>query len=239
MKPFIDIGFIHLPTFYLVMSIALLMVLSFLSAQIEKNKNFDRKIAFDLALVIMVFGFLGGRLFHVVYEEPRYYMKFPLQIFQFWNGGYVYFGGMLSALIASRFFLNSRGEKFLTWADFMAPVLSLMYGLGRLACFFEGCCYGKTCSLPWAINGLHPTQLYMVIAELVVFNIVLKLKADTEGKIFFTWLTLHSFSRFVIEFYRNDDRGLMVGNCLSISQIISLVLIVLSIYFLKSNKSKA
>ncbi|MBC7459016.1 MAG: prolipoprotein diacylglyceryl transferase, partial [Bdellovibrionaceae bacterium] len=93
MKPFINIGFIHLPTFYLVMSLALLTVLSFLAVQIEKYKNFDRKIAFDLALVIMVFGFIGGRLFHVVYEEPRYYMKFPLQILQFWNGGYVYFGG--------------------------------------------------------------------------------------------------------------------------------------------------
>lgn len=239
MKPFIDIGFIHLPTFYVVISVALLVVLSFLSAQVEKNKKFDRKMAFDLALVIMVFGFIGGRLFHVFYEEPRYYMKYPLQIFQFWNGGYVYFGGMLSALIASRIFLNSQGEKFLRWADFMAPVLSLMYGLGRFACFFEGCCYGKACDLPWAINGLHPTQLYMVVAELIVFNIVLKLKAEFEGKIFFTWLTLHSFCRFAIEFYRNDDRGVMVGNCLSISQIISLVLIILSVYFLKSNKSKA
>ncbi|MBC7753803.1 MAG: prolipoprotein diacylglyceryl transferase [Moraxellaceae bacterium] len=238
MKPFIDIGFIHLPTFYLVMSLALLTVLSFLSSRIKKNKNFERKTAFDLALVIMIFGFIGGRLFHVVYEEPSYYIRFPLQIFQFWNGGYVYFGGMLSALIASRVFLNRKGEKFLRWADFMAPVLSLIYALGRLACLFEGCCYGKACDLPWSINGLHPTQLYMVIAELVVFNIIIKLKMRLEGQIFFTWLMLHSASRFAIEFYRNDDRGFMLGNFISISQIISILLIGMSLFFLKANRSK-
>lgn len=238
MKPFIDIGFIHLPTFYLVMSLALLTVLSFLSSRIEKNKNFERKTAFDLALVIMIFGFIGGRLFHVIYEEPRYYLRFPLQIFQFWNGGYVYFGGMLSALIASHVFLKRKGEKFLRWADFMAPVLSLIYALGRLACLFEGCCYGKACNLPWSINGLHPTQLYMVIAELVVFTVILNLKMRREGQIFFTWLMLHSASRFAIEFYRDDDRGFMVENLLSISQIISLLLIGLSLFFLKTDRSK-
>ena len=238
MKPFFDIGFIHLPTFYLVMSLALLTVLSFLSSMVEKNKNFERKTAFDLALVIMISGFIGGRLFHVIYEEPRYYLRFPLQIFQFWNGGYVYFGGMLSALFASRLFLNRKGEKFLRWADFMAPVLSLIYALGRLACLFEGCCYGKACNLPWSINGLHPTQLYMVLAELVVFNIIFRLKVRLEGQIFFTWLMLHSASRFAIEFYRNDDRGFMVGNLISISQIISLLLIGLSLFFLRINRSK-
>jgi phosphatidylglycerol:prolipoprotein diacylglycerol transferase len=238
MKPFINIGFIHLPTFYLVISIALLIVLSFLSKRVERNKNFNRQTAFDLALVIMVFGFIGGRLLHVAYEEPRYYLLYPLQIFQFWNGGYVYYGGMLSAMIASLIFLNRNGENFLRWADFMAPAFSLMYGLGRMACFFEGCCYGKACSLPWAINGLHPTQLYMVIAELLVFSFVFKLKSKFRGQIFFTWLMLHSFCRFIIEFYRNDDRGLMVGNALSISQIISLVLIFLSVYGLISYKSK-
>jgi phosphatidylglycerol---prolipoprotein diacylglyceryl transferase len=237
MKPFVDIGFIHLPTFYIIISLALLMTLSYLSRRVESTKGFDRKTAFDLALVIMVFGFIGGRLLHVVYEEPLYYLRYPLQVFQFWNGGYVYFGGMATAMIASLIFLKKRNEDFLLWADFMAPVLSLMYAFGRIACFFEGCCYGKSCSLPWAINGLHPTQLYMVLAELAVFNVITRVQADAKGKVFFAWIMLHSFCRFVIEFYRNDDRGMMLGNFLSISQIISLALIVLSAYCL-SNKSK-
>ncbi len=218
------------------MSLDLFVVLSLLSARVEKFKTFDRKIAFDLALIIMVFGFIGGRLLHVIYEEPSYYARFPLQIFQFWNGGYVYFGGMLSALIAAQIFLKRKNENFLIWADFMAPVLSLVYALGRISCFFEGCCYGKACTLPWAVQGLHPTQLYMILAELLVFSYVVKMKSETPGRIFFTWLALHGFCRFVIEFYRNDDRGFMLGNLISISQIISLVLIALSLYFLKSKQ---
>ncbi len=238
MKPFINIGFIHLPTFYLVFSVALLVVLYFLSTRVEKYKNFDRKTTFDLALVIMIFGFIGGRLLHVIYEEPHYYLRYPLQILQFWHGGYVYYGGMISALVASFVFLKHKGENFLLWADFATPVVSLMYGLGRMACFFEGCCYGKACSLPWAINGLHPTQLYMVMAEFVVFSLIIKLKSSFNGKIFFIWLMLHSFCRFAIEFYRDDNRGLMLGNILSVSQVISLVLIIVSTYYLRLRKSK-
>lgn len=239
MKPIIDLGLIQLPTFYVILCLALLISLTFLSNRLEKNKNFERKMAFDLALVLMIFGFIGGRLFHVIYEEPHYYFMFPDQIFQFWKGGFVYFGGFISAVTASYFFLKSRNEEFLRWADFMAPVASLMYALGRWACFFEGCCFGKSCSLPWAIHGLHPTQLYMVLAEFFVLIFMTQIKSKKIGQIFFIWLTFHSFFRLIIEFYRNDDRGFMFGNIFSISQLISLIIGVMSLYFLKKIQSKS
>jgi phosphatidylglycerol:prolipoprotein diacylglycerol transferase len=242
MKPIIDFGLFRIPTFYLVLSISLSIVLYFFSDLIEKNKSYDRKTAFDLALVVMFFGFFGGRLLHVIYEAPQYYAQYPSQIFQFWNGGFVYFGGMILALIASLIFLKSRHENFYRWADIAAPALSLMYALGRIGCFFEGCCYGSYCTLPWAINERHPTQLYMVFAELLVFFFILLLKNEQNGKVFFTWLVGHGLCRFIIEFYRDDDRGQMAVNILSISQVISLFVIIISLYFLKkiqSNKSSS
>lgn len=239
MKPIIDLGFMHIPTFYLVLSTALSIVLYFISSRVEKYKSYDRKTAFDLALVVMFFGFVGGRLFHVIYEAPLYYAQYPSQIFQFWNGGFVYFGGMILALIASFIFLKSRHEDFYRWADFSAPALSLMYALGRIGCFFEGCCYGSHCKVPWAIDSRHPTQIYMVLAELLLLFFILRLKNEQNGKVFFSWLLGHALCRFIIEFYRDDDRGKMVAGLISISQIISLFILVLSLYFLKKIQSKS
>lgn len=235
MKPFLHLGFIQIPTFYLVLSLAFLAGLYFLSQRIENNKSFERKLAFDLVLVLMIAGFLGGRLFHVLYEKPAYYWQYPLRIFQFWQGGYVYFGGMLSATAAGYLFLKSKKENFLRWADFMTPTASLVYALGRLGCFFEGCCYGKFCDLPWAINQRHPTQLYMSGAEIFTFLFVLQMKSPGKtGKIFYSWLTLHCSLRFMIEFFRDDERGMMWGNVISISQLLSLIILGVCLYLLKN-----
>lgn len=235
MKPLLSLGFVTIPTFYLVQSLALFLCLFFLSLRVEANKAFERKTAFDLCILIMISGFLGGRLFHVLYEEPAYYWQYPSQILQFWNGGYVYFGGLILALISSFLFLKYKRESFLHWGDFLAPVLSLMYALGRIGCFFEGCCYGKYCDLPWAVQQRHPTQIYMSLLELLTFWIIVRLPLQEKaGRIFFTWLTLHSLARFVIEFFRDDDRGAVFIN-LSISQMISLLILGTSFYFLRKN----
>lgn len=230
MQPFLNLGFISIPTFYLVLSLSLVISLYFLSLRVEAHKSYDRKTAFDLSIVLMFAGFIGGRLFHVIYEAPTYYLHYPLQIFQFWNGGYVYFGGMLAALAAGYAFLKYKKESFLHWADFMTPSISLMYALGRIGCFFEGCCYGRYCDLPWAINNRHPTQIYMTLAELLTFLVIIKIKPSAKaGRIFYSWLALHSLSRFIIEFYRDDDRGSLLVNFFSISQIISLIIFIFAL----------
>lgn len=131
----------------------------------------------DLGLVVVVTGFLGARLAHVLYEEPSYYAEHPVEVFAVWQGGLVFYGGMLSALGAAWLFCRRRNLEFWQWADLIAPIAALTYAIGRLGCFFNGCCFGRACDYPWGIEFLshaelglsvvprHPTQLYAVVWE--------------------------------------------------------------------------
>jgi phosphatidylglycerol:prolipoprotein diacylglycerol transferase len=237
MLPQIKFLNLQLPTFFLVISLSLTLLLFWLSQRLESEngKNFDRKIAFDISLIIMISGFLGARLFHVFYEHWDFYLTYPLEIFKFWNGGFVYFGGFLAALLMSSLYLKSQKQNFLSWADFFTPLLSASYALGRVGCLLEGCCYGQYCTLPWAIAGRHPTQIYMSLGEFFILGLLLliekKIKLPFGGYLFTKWIMLHSIFRFVFEFFRDDDRGISIQG-LSISQAICIVLFFGSSIFL-------
>lgn len=167
---------------------------------------------------------LGARLFHILYEDLDYYLADPIRAFQIWRGGFVYFGGLTFSLLFFIFyFLKPRARSFWQTADFFTPVLSLGTGVGRIACFLQGCCYGRELNTFWAVRGLHPTQLYIFFWEMILFGLILKIENRKwkSGKIFLFWLSLSAFGRFVVEFYRDDFRGQMIA-WLSISQVISL-----------------
>ena len=134
------------------------------------------------------------------------------------------------------------------WAtcDVFAPGIALGHVIGRLGCLLAGCCYGKPTNVPWAITftdpfaaanvgtplnvPLHPTQVYEAGAELLIliFLIVTERKwRPYPGRTFWGYMLLYAISRFIIEFYRADERGFVVG--LSTSQFISVVLAPLSL----------
>ena len=240
MKPVLDFGFIQIPTFYLVISLSVTFVLLLLNAALVNNPKIDRKMTFDLALIIMITGFIGGRLAHVFYEEFSFYTEFPLEVFKFWKGGFVFYGGFLLSLISVFAFIRFKKQNFYFWADFLAPYLGLTYAMGRVGCFFEGCCYGTHCELPWAVAHRHPTQLYMVVAELILVAAIMllnKKKQLTTGLVFLLWVCGHSINRFVIEYYREDERGAFIMN-LSISQITSALIFISALALIFKLKKK-
>lgn len=229
------LGF-SLPTFYFTISISLTVLLFWLSERLDTKKglNFNRKIAFNISMIIMLFGFVGARGFHIVYEELDFYIEYPLQVFKFWNGGFVYFGGFVSSLIATYFYLRFKKESFLKWADFLTPLLAASYAFGRLGCFVEGCCFGRVCYLPWAIDGRHPTQLYMALTEFFIVGLLLLIEKRHklfDGYLFLKWILLHSIFRFIFEYFRDDNRGDLILS-MSVSQIICIGLFLVSIVFL-------
>lgn len=241
MMPEIVLGSIRIPTFFLVISLSLSLLLVFLSKRVDQfSKN--RKFAFDLAIILMAAGFIGGRLMHVFYEEWDYYAKDPWQILSVWNGGFVFFGGLIFSWVAAVIFCRLKKESFFEWADFFAPLLSLSHALGRVGCLFAGCCYGSTCALPWAIEGRHPTVAYLIVGELLIFTYLLfaERRSYSHGNQFMTWVLLHSLLRFYVEYFRDDFRGgfysLPLAGEVSVSQIICLGLIFISlIYFIWSS----
>lgn len=228
MHPLLKFGSVEIPTFFLVISLSLTLLLVWFNDRLQKvdQKIFNPKIGFNLVLLVMVSGLWGGRLLHVFYEEWPYYQDYPFEIFKVWKGGFVFYGGFLVSLVCSWIYLKFEKESFLRWADFLAPLLSASYMFGRLGCFFEGCCYGKHCELPWAIAQRHPTQIYMLLAELALMLYLLwrerKPKPFT-GFLFLFWIGVHTATRFLIEFLRDDDRGSLLAG-LSVSQWLSVLI---------------
>jgi phosphatidylglycerol:prolipoprotein diacylglycerol transferase len=120
---------------------------------------------------------------------------------RFWEGGFVFYGGVIGTGVVVVLFCRREGWSFWRLGDLAAPTLAVGHALGRLGCFFAGCCFGKTCPAPWAVSfprgsvayeelrgvgvmtsnaattpSLHPTQLYEACGELGIFVLLLALR---------------------------------------------------------------
>lgn len=170
---------------------------------------------------------------------------------KFWNPGYAYYGGLIVASIGAWFLLKR--DKFPFWkaADMAGFAIPIGLGFGRMGCLLAGCCFGSPSNSSLAMafppgssasesqwrEGLlkfprvwslpvHPTQIYesggsLLVAAICLFVVHGRKKYD--GQVFVAFLVLYAVLRFILEFFRADDRGGAVG--LSTSQLIGLGLI--------------
>jgi len=156
--------------------------------------------------VILLSSLVGARLLYVI-QNFSLFSDHPLDMFKIWNGGLVFYGGFILALVAAMVYVKYK--KFDLWptADLLAPAIALGHAVGRLGCLFAGCCYGKTCDLPWAITfsdpeslaplgiPLHPTQLYAVFSNLIIFGLLLAMdkKSAFAGRLFWLYILFMEF----------------------------------------------
>ncbi|PIE70758.1 MAG: prolipoprotein diacylglyceryl transferase [Deltaproteobacteria bacterium] len=199
----------------------------------------------DLAFIVLLAAIAGARLFYVIIY-PEQFADDLLSIFMIWNGGLVFYGGFVTALIAVWIYLKKKEMPVWEVGDILAPGLALGHGIGRMGCFFAGCCYGKTCDLPWAVQFadpmslaptgmlLHPSQLYSVLGNLLLFVLLLSLKRFMRfsGQLFWIYVGLYGLMRSFLERFRGDPRGDVVWGLLSVSQFIGLLLFVFSLSML-------
>lgn len=245
--PALNLGPLVLPTYFVISSLAFIAALFFLVHR-AKNLRLPRNRALDTALVLMLTGFVGSRLFHVFFEEPGYYAEDPSRVLEIWRGGFVWFGGAVFGSLCSLWFLKWKREPIARYLDLFAPVGALGYAIGRLACLFTGCCYGAVCILPGMREGYafrYPTQALAVVYEVVVLFILLKVERTREdspwfgraGQLFLLWVILHGAGRILMESLRGDPRGAFIFG-LSISTWISAILIVGSFVWLRKRSRK-
>lgn len=216
MYPHIHIGpALEISTYFLIISLATMVSSLWFVARAGKV-SLSALTAVDLTLVALISALIGARLLHVFYESPEFYRADWMRVLHVWNGGFVFFGGLVAAFIACTVFCAVRGEPFWFWADVAVVPISFGYAVGRLACFFNGCCFGKACDLSWSVymNGAyrHPTQLYATVYELAILGILLLMQPHVRmaGLLFNTWLVLHAGGRVVMEYFRDDPRGELI-----------------------------
>lgn len=238
---------LQIPTYYLVISVTVCICLLWINQRATKFK-LSRKVTLDIGLIVMVAGFIGARLFHVFYEDFAYYQENGWRILEFWNGGFVFYGGAILAAVCGFTFLHfQRDVQNETYLDLFAPAFSLSYLLGRIGCLLAGCCYGRYCDLPWALSQRHPTQLYASLWELGVLIILLAAEKTErtarpkilrpQGAVFYLWISLHAAGRLLMEAFRDDFRGPTLG--LSISSWISVAILTIGLFLLLWKPTRA
>jgi phosphatidylglycerol:prolipoprotein diacylglycerol transferase len=210
---------------------------------LAKARGLDPSPFMDIAFIAIVSGVLGARLLFVL-QNLSFYLEHPKEIFDFWNGGLVFYGGFL--LGGPCGLLYGVRKKMPLWlsADISTAGLALAHAFGRVGCFAAGCCYGNYCPYPWAVHNdtdfvdpllkgkpLHPVQLYesfllFMLAGLMAWLIYKRKLAN--GLVALLYLTGYAGIRFITEIFRGDsDRGFVLGGWLSLSQGIALALFIL------------
>lgn len=236
-------------------SYGVMLAISFLVGIYIASKNWE-KLGYDPEFLIntsiygMIFTLVGARLFYTLQNHQEYYsLSYPsriLNVFKVWEGGLVFYGGLIGGILGTVLYLLYKKENILDFLDAIAPSIGLGHFFTRIGCFLNGCCYGRPTDLPWGVQfppgsnparhysgHIHPTQLYESISGIFLFFILYFMfkKRKFGGQVFFTYILLYSVIRFIIEFFRGDAiRG--IYGPLSTSQWIGVILFPFALFSL-------
>lgn len=235
------IGPITIYTYGVLIATAFFLGLALAARQARVEGEDPQKIM-DLSFYILISAIVGSRLLYIVVEYKEYISN-PLRIFKVWEGGLVFYGGFIMAMAVVIIYIRKHGMNLWKVGDILAPSVAIGQGVGRLGCFFAGCCYGRETDVPWAVifkdpNTLapmdvhiHPTQLYDSANGFIIFTalIILRKFKKFDGQLFWTYTLLYAVGRFIVEIFRGDERGFVIESFLSTSQFIAIPLFAVSI----------
>lgn len=193
---------------------------------------------------------LGGRLGYVLFYQPSYFFAHPAEIPAVWRGGMSFHGGFLGVLTVMWLFARNRGLQFLALMDFVAPLVPLGLGAGRLGNFVNGELWGRATNLPWGmvfpqVDQLprHPSQLYEFGLEGVALFLILWLysrKPRPTGAVSGLFLIGYGSFRFLVEFTRQPDSFLgLLSMGLSMGQWLSLPMVLAGIWIMAKSSQSA
>lgn len=191
----------------------------------------------DFLSVSLLGGILGGRLLYVALDWSVF-RDAPWEALALWHGGLIWYGGLFGGLAASWLYTRAKRLPWLRVMDQLIPFIALGHAIGRIGCFFNGCCYGRPTTawcgvlLPGHPTPVMPTQL-MESAGLVVLFVVLRALQEPAvlrmpGRLFGGYLIGYGLLRFGVEFLRGDQLPWWGG--LTLPQGISLGLILAGLW---------
>ncbi len=226
-----------------------------------RRLGYDTKLAADIVFAAAIGGILGSKIYYLLENFDRLLADPKGMVFS--GAGLVFLGGLIGGMLIVTWVLKKNNLPWLKFADIVAPLLILGYAIGRVGCLLVGDDYGIPTHLPWGIafaNGVppstyqifstyfswidlngfepgvlkvHPTQIYETTVGLLLFVYLWKKRTSIQvtGQLFFTYLILAGLERFLVEFIRTNPKYLFG---LSGSQLISIVMIGLGMWFLKN-----
>ena len=205
---------------------------------------FEAPAIWDFAFWAIIGIVLGGRIGYVLFYNLTLYAAHPLEVFQLWDGGMSFHGGLIGIMIAVAIFTRSKGGNILSSFDLLSACAPIGIFLVRCANFINGELYGRVTDLPWGVvfpNGgpepRHPSQLYEGLLEGVIMFIILRLvthvfygllRPGLAAGVFGVW---YAISRILLEFVRIPDAqlGYLFFGWVTMGQILSIPVLVIGL----------
>jgi len=233
------VAFLGVRWYGIFIALAIIWIILWLVWQVRKGANLSYETVFTAALVGIPSGIVLARLLHVI-DLWDYYIKNPGQIIG--GGGLTAYGAILGAALGVWIYSKISKLQFGYFADLVAPAVILAQAIGRVGCTINGCCYGIEAPtwLPWSIVythpnsfaplgvATHPTTVYELIYNLIVFAVLLKLRGrfKPDGSLFLIYLSLYSLWRLATDFLRVGTPFLLG---LHQAQVIGIIVLAITI----------
>ena len=207
-----------------------------LAARRAKEKQISPQKIIDLGLVVIISGIIGARIVHVL-SNLGHYRAYPWEIVMLQRGGLAIHGALFLAIPSGIIFIRRQKLPLAQTLDLAVPFVALGQAIGRIGCFFNGCCYGVATDsilamrFPQLPQSVHPVQLYSSLALLLIYMVlrVLEKSRHSPGDIFIAYGLFYSAARFFIDFIRGDLEVFFWG--LRLTQLLSLVFFALFLLF--------
>lgn len=200
----------------------------------------------DLMLPMAIGTMAGGALLYIIFYGGGLSMSIPRLMRTYRISGGTFYGNLLGALLTAAFVCRRRGLSFRRVGDLIGPAALLGLAIMRLGCFQRGCCYGRPTSWPWAVTftdaasgvkrsmlgvAVHPSQLYeaALVAGLYCFVAFEVLPRAKDGRVpagsaLLASIGAYAAVRFLLDFARGGDRGILRPGGLTTAQLLSVLL---------------
>lgn len=196
---------------------------------------------------------LGGRIGYILFYDLPVYVHEPLKMLKIWEGGMSFHGGMIGVLVAMWLLGRNTHKSFFQVTDFLAPLVPIGLGAGRIGNFINGELWGKVSDVPWAMVfpnpqagelARHPSQLYQAFLEGAALFLILwffSRKPRPAMTVSGMFLAFYGLFRFIVEFVREPDAqlGYLAFGWLTMGQVLSTPMILGGIGLLWWAYSKA
>jgi phosphatidylglycerol:prolipoprotein diacylglycerol transferase len=185
----------------------------------------------DLSLYSIIGGVIGARIGYLLVNLRDFATDWGRVLTIWRDAGLTFYGALAGGATVAWLYSRRRGWSFGWLADAAAPCLALGYAIAMVGTLLYGLNYGRAANLPWAVvlfgEPRHPTQLYLMLAALIILAIVLPAagRPHAPGRVFWLFLGLYGIARAIVEVFMDSPR---VAGPLTLAQAASVGVAVLS-----------
>jgi phosphatidylglycerol:prolipoprotein diacylglycerol transferase len=204
--------------------------------QADRSEDWTRENWSDMLFWGFLALIIGGRIGYVLFYQFGRLLENPLYLFDITSGGMSFHGGLIGAIVAIIIYARKKNRSVMAVGDFIAPLVPIGLGAGRIGNYINGELWGRVTDVPWAVifpaagpQPRHASQLYQALLEGLLLFILLYLfsrKPRPVGAVAGLFLAGYGCARFIGEFFRQPDAhlGLLAGS-MSMGQLLSLPMI--------------